>query len=171
MKFLNETREEFLKEISGLSDAQLNFKSAPDRWTIAGVAEHIIVVENNLFPVISVDSLKTPAPEGEVNFRVYDRAVLMAITNRTRKLQAPESVQPNGRWKTKAELIGNFEKIHGQMISFLETTNEDLRNHFLKNPLIGMIDSYQWLIFLSGHTERHLAQIKEIKAAPNFPKK
>jgi hypothetical protein len=32
------------------------------------------------------------------------------------------------------------------------------------------IDAYQWLLFLCAHTERHLAQIREVKASAGFPK-
>jgi hypothetical protein len=32
------------------------------------------------------------------------------------------------------------------------------------------MDAYQWLLFLCAHTERHLAQIREVKANAGFPK-
>jgi hypothetical protein len=35
----------------------------------------------------------------------------------------------------------------------------------------GPLDAYQWLLLISGHTERHLAQILEVKADPNFPRR
>lgn len=171
LKYLKENREEFLKALSDLSEAQLNYKSAPDKWSIAEVAEHIIIVENRLFPLITEKILKAPAPEGKDNFRITDRTIILTATNRNQKFQAPESVQPNGRWKTKAEIISGFEKARTQTTSFVETTTEDLRNHFGDNPLLGVIDGYQWFIFLPAHSERHLAQIAEIKSTPNFPKK
>jgi hypothetical protein len=31
------------------------------------------------------------------------------------------------------------------------------------------MDAYQWLLLLAAHTERHTAQIEEIKADPKFP--
>ncbi len=34
----------------------------------------------------------------------------------------------------------------------------------------GELDGYQWMMYLSGHTRRHLAQIKEVMASANFPK-
>ena len=38
------------------------------------------------------------------------------------------------------------------------------------HPALGSIDAYDWILMLAAHTERHTAQIKEIKADPNFPK-
>ena len=33
------------------------------------------------------------------------------------------------------------------------------------------LDAYQWLLFISAHSERHTKQILEVKADPNFPQK
>jgi hypothetical protein len=33
------------------------------------------------------------------------------------------------------------------------------------------MDTYQWILMLSAHSERHLAQLLEVKADPNFPKR
>ncbi len=53
--------------------------------------------------------------------------------------------------------------------TFIETTKDDLRHHFAQTPL-GMLDAYQLLLFLNAHTMRHIAQIKELTARPEFPK-
>jgi hypothetical protein len=167
----DETKADFLNEIKDLSEAQLNFKESPDRWSVAEVAEHIILAENLIYSLLTDKVLKAPVPEGKDNFRIKDQAIWMVITNRSTKFKAPERIQPKGLYKTKAELISNFEKNRKITVDFVKTTKEDLRNRFGENPGIGMIDGYQWLIFLNGHSHRHLDQIREIKADPNFPKK
>jgi hypothetical protein len=54
-------------------------------------------------------------------------------------------------------------------IEYIKTTNDDLRAHsFGKTE---PIDSWQWMLEISTHAERHIQQIREIKADPNFPKK
>jgi hypothetical protein len=35
----------------------------------------------------------------------------------------------------------------------------------------GTLDLYQWFVMISSHSQRHILQIREIKAAPEFPKK
>ena len=32
------------------------------------------------------------------------------------------------------------------------------------------LDCYEWILFLTAHSERHLKQILEVKADPGFPK-
>jgi hypothetical protein len=33
------------------------------------------------------------------------------------------------------------------------------------------LDGYEWVLFISAHSERHTKQIDEVKADPTFPKK
>lgn len=170
LKYLSDTKADFVKEVTGLSDAQLNFRAAPNRWTIAEVAEHIILSENMLAGLIQGQILKSAAVESSV-FRVNDKGVILAITNRAEKFTAPEMLKPASRFKTTNDLLTNFDKARNQTIEFVKANKVNMRNHFFENPLMGMIDGYQWLLFTIGHSERHLAQLKEVKADPAFPKK
>lgn len=171
IKYMQETRQKLLSEVSGLSQAQLNYKPNAERWSVADIVEHIIVAEETVFGLVNERILKSPAvSDVKAEPRVKDQAILMAITNRKTKFQAPERVQPQGRWKTKAELITNFEKVRGRNISYVQSTSDELRSHFADNPVVGMIDAYQWLLFVTAHGERHTLQIMELKSNPHFPK-
>lgn len=41
----------------------------------------------------------------------------------------------------------------------------------IDRPLGKKLDGYQWVLFISAHSERHTKQINEVKADPGFPKK
>ncbi len=41
----------------------------------------------------------------------------------------------------------------------------------MDTPLGRKLDAYQWVLLISAHCERHMKQIEEVKADPNFPKK
>src|SRR5215472_11039978 len=49
LKWLEESRQEFLAAIDGLSEAQWKWKPAPDRWSVGEVAEHIVLAEASQF--------------------------------------------------------------------------------------------------------------------------
>ena len=168
LKYMNDTRADFVKQLTGLSDAQLNFRAAEGRWTIAEIAEHIIVVENALMGMFNAPNAKTSLKCEDVP-RIADQALILAITNRGQKFQAPEQVRPNGRWKTRDDLLANFEKTRAATIEHLKSNKEDLRSTFVQSP-IGKVDSLQALLFLTGHSDRHLLQLKEVKADPKYPK-
>src|ERR1043166_193254 len=169
--YLKETRKACLAATDGLSDAQWKFKAAPDRWSIAEVAEHIAVTEDMIWKLVSEKVMKSPAaPEKAADAKGKDEIILAKIPDRSRKAQAPEQLKPTGRWATRAALVKDFEGTRGQEIAYLKDTKEDLRNHFEEHPALKTMDAYQWLIFNGAHCKRHTAQILEVKADPNFPK-
>jgi DinB family protein len=167
---LNASREKFIASVSGLSEAQLNFKSAPDRWSIAQVAEHITLSEDLLFTTLTEKALKTPlTPEKERKFT--DEQILTMVTNRGNKFPAPDPLKPVGKWASMVETMQEFDKRRGRTIDFVKKTDADMRSHFMPFGSNAEIDALQWSLFLSGHCERHTAQINEVKADPNYPKK
>ena len=57
------TRAKFLKSIDGLTEAQWTFKPAPDRWSIAEVAEHIGISEGTILGLVQTQMLTAPGAE------------------------------------------------------------------------------------------------------------
>lgn len=169
LKYLNDTKEDYVKQLTGISDAQLNFRSAEGRWTIAEIAEHITVVESALFGMMTAPSVAKTVKCEDVP-RLADTTLILAITNRSQKFTAPEQVRPNGRWKTRDELLASFEKARATTIAYIKDNKADLRSSFVQSPM-GTIDSFQGIIFLTGHSDRHLAQLKEVKADAKYPAK
>ncbi|HCO82594.1 MAG TPA: DinB family protein, partial [Arenibacter sp.] len=45
---------------------------------------------------------------------------------------------------------------------------DDLRNRYQQLPF-GTVDAYQILLFMSGHTERHIKQMEEVMDDEDFP--
>lgn len=172
VKYLDDTRKKFLDSIKGLSEAQWKFKSAPDRWSVAEVAEHIALSEDLIFGLVSKQIMSSPAaPEKKESVKGKDAMLRNNITNRNTKAQAPEQLKPVNKWATQAELVKAFNASRDNTTSYVKTTPDDLRSHFAAHPVFKDLDGYQWLLLLAGHSERHTLQILEVKADPNFPKK
>jgi hypothetical protein len=169
--YMKETQKEFLDAINGVSDAQWKFKAAPDRWSIAEVAEHIAVTEDMIWKLVSEKMMKSPAtPEKRAEVAGKDELILTKIPDRSRKAQAPEQLRPTGRFATKDELAKAYDATRTAEIAYVRDTQEDLRDHFEEHPVFKTMDAYQWLLFNSAHNKRHTAQIMEVKADPNYPK-
>ncbi len=169
LKYLNDTRDDYVKQLTGISDAQLNFRAAEGRWTIAEIAEHITVVETALFGMMTSPAAAQTLKCEDVP-RFADTALILAITNRGQKFTAPEQVRPNGRWKTRDELLASFEKARAVTMAYIKDNKADLRSTFIQSPM-GTVDSFQGILFVAGHGDRHLAQLKEVKADPKYPTK
>lgn len=169
VKYLEETRGKFLASINGVSEAQWTFKPAPDRWSIAEVAEHIAVSETLILKLVTDQIMKLPkAPAGEA--RPADAKIIEMITDRSAKAQAPEILRPTNRWSTRAALTTDFEAARQRTIEYVKTTQDDLRGHSMPHPVMKTIDGYQWVLLLAAHSARHTAQIEEVKAAAGYPR-
>lgn len=170
VSYLAQTRDNLLRATGGLSPAQMQFKPAADRWSVAECLEHIITVENRVFEGISsavaqpaADASKRSAYDGR------DDELVQTVTDRTSRRQAPEAVRPSSRW-AHDQLIREFLAARERTLGFAASTDCDPRQHFFPHRAFGELDCYQWLLLLAGHGDRHRAQIEEVVAAPNFPR-
>lgn len=170
---LEGSKKAFLDATRGLSDAQWNFKAAPDRWSIAECAEHIALSENYIFGFVSEKIVKAPAnPEKRDAAKGKDDLIVKILQDRSHKATAPEPLDPTKKPMPGSESVKLFLDGRAQTIDYIKTTKEDLRDHLFDHPVpaIGTLDSYQWILLISGHSRRHTLQILEVKADPNFPK-
>ena len=171
-KYLKDTEKNFLDSFSHLSDAQLKFKQAPDRWSVMEVAEHVTKAEDLFNGMITEQVMKSPAdPSKEPQVVGKEAGVLEKVPDRSVKAQAPDILKPNGQWKTKDELIKHFKETRAKNIAYMKEHYAEMRQHFMDQPPAGLLDGYQWMLFMGAHSKRHTAQIEEVKADPNFPKK
>jgi hypothetical protein len=167
---LNQSREKFLASVKGLSTEQLNFKSSPESWSVAECAEHIAISENNIFGMVE-GVLKDPADASKRSeIKMSDSDLLKMIIDRSSKIKTSEAFVPSGKFGSFDGTIKESTAKRDAHIDFVKNTKEDLRNRVAKFPFASM-DAYQVILFMSGHTQRHTAQIEEVKANPGFPKK
>ncbi len=167
--YLQQTRDGVLAATRGLSEAQMKFKAAPERWSVAETLEHIALAEDFLLQNITDKIMKAPAGPADRDTAKIDAGILAMVPDRTQKRQAPGPLVPTGRW-TPAESIDHFQKSRAKTLEFLQST-PDLRAHASSdNPFQQPMDAYDWLLFIAAHSERHTKQILEVKADPHFPK-
>jgi len=167
--YLEKTKAGVIAAAKGLSDAQLNFKVAPEKWSVAQVLEHIASAEDMLFGMIEGQVMKAPARTEAEDLKALDQLILTAIPDRTQKRSAPEPLIPTNRYGTSKAAVDHFAESRAKTIAFLKDT-KDLRDHATDSPLGKKLDGYQWVLFIAAHSERHTKQMLEVKADPNFPK-
>ncbi len=166
--YLETTKKNVLEATKGLSEAQWNFKAAPDRWSVAQVMEHIAAAEDFIRGIVKEKVMMAPAGEASRDAKKTDEAVLAMVPDRTNKVQAPDPLVPSNRFGSPQGSIKHFVESRTATENFLKTT-EGLRDHVTDSPL-GKLDGYEFVLFIAAHSERHTKQISEVKADPNFPK-
>jgi uncharacterized damage-inducible protein DinB len=168
MSDLHATRKALLDAIAGLSPAQWSYKPGPDRWSIAEIAEHLVLAEDFMWQRAG-EMLKSPEAAPRKVDRGQDAEWLRKMADRSKKAQAAAPTQPAGRWATPAALAEEFRRRRDRTIEYVRTTQDALRVH-VSGAGADAFDVYQMLLMISAHTTRHVAQINEVKAASGYPK-
>jgi hypothetical protein len=172
VEYLTTTRDQVLAESAKLTEAQWNFKAAPERWSVGEVVTHLTLAEPFIFDSQQKLVSGPPATADQLAaVKGKDDMIRKVIPDRTKKAQAPEPLQPATAPKIggQAEIVAAFKDRRTKTIDYAAKTKDDLRARVSDSPL-GPLDGYQWLLFMAAHSERHLAQIKEVKADPKFPR-
>jgi hypothetical protein len=157
------TESWLVSEVRGLSDAQLRYRPTPDSWSVMDVVEHLAVAEAQYWQRLQ-DSMKQPAATTKPE--ATDAAILWYGIDRTNRARTGEARVPTGRWKDVQGSLAEFRKQRATMIDYAKTTTDDLRSRML---LEGNQDVYQWFLMISTHSQRHILQIREVKATSGYP--
>ena len=169
IKDLERSRTVFLDAIADVkTEAQWNYKPAPDRWSVAECAAHIIAAEQYFRETIAA-TLKTPALSAAQQSTAGDAVIAKMVRDRTQKFQAPAQLEPQGKVVPKAQAIKDFQATRAKTLDYVRTTQDPLREHGSGTPP-QVTTAYQLVLMLSGHTERHTAQLLEVKSSPGYPK-
>ena len=169
MELLSRSRSVLLATVEGLSDAQAVFHPSSDEWSIAQCTEHLAETETQLYAIVTDQLLQGPAePERARQVAGKSDIVIRGMRERTQKGKTFESLIPRSHPDLTAS-VAAFEASRLKTIEFVASTNADLHLHVAPLGAFGDLDGYQWLLAIAVHTERHIAQMEEVKRHPEFP--
>ena len=105
---------------------------------------------------------RRPRPAGAPN---REEMFLRRMTDRSRKAESPQGGRPRGRFANLEEARKQFEISRAGTIGFVQENTEDLRGTEVTHPLpmFGDVSTYEMVIIIAKHAERHALQIEEIR--------
>lgn len=166
---MKETYKDAVKSVKGLSDAQLNFKATPEKWSVKECLYHIAGAEKLLWTMFEGAMKAAANPEKRAEIKVTDEQVVNMVEDRSKKAQAPEPIQPkNTGFNSIEDALADFKTTRMEHIKYIKNSTEDMRNHVVQLPF-GWIDCYQLYLMIAAHSNRHTQQINEVKANAAFP--
>lgn len=171
MSVLHATRKQFVDAVAALPEAQWRFQPAPDRWSIAQVAEHLVATEEFFGTLVRDKLVKAPAqPDQKSAYAGKDVEFVAMIADRSEKAKAPEMLKPTDKSPNRDALLARFRELRDANIRYVETTQDELRTRFMPFGEGQLIDAYQALLLMGAHTERHVKQMREVQADAKYPK-
>jgi len=162
--------------VSGLSNAQLNWKPAPEKWSIAQCLDHLAVTSHKFDGYFS-DALargrkKWPVSTGPAYRPSFMGGWLIKLVNPEggRNLTAPKVFRPSE--SSIDQPLEKFLKQQERFIQFVQKTKGvDYNRMRIRSPVTPLIryslaDAF---VVTVVHGRRHLAQARRVLEASDFP--
>ena len=154
--------------VEGLSDEQLRWKPAPDRWSIAECFSHLNVTADQYYPAIdrSMRLARERGLLGEGPFRhgfLMNRFIRMMEPPARRSFRAPQMFRP--RTRALADEIPTFFAHQSAIIERVHQANGlDLSRVKVVSPLTSLMRMSLGQCFglLAAHERRHLWQAARV---------
>lgn len=150
-------------EVSGLSPRQLAYRPSSTAWSILEVVDHLVVVGPIYWKDLQNARPVSAARVGMMN----DVDVLWYGIDRTDREIALKSEEPSRKLQDLQSGLKAYRAQHAELLQYVRTTKDDLRGRFVDRQ---NCDAYQWALLISTHEQRHILQIREIKANAKFPR-
>jgi hypothetical protein len=162
--------------VSGLSPAQLNWKPAPEKWSIAQCLDHLTVASRNFDEYFSASLVrgrkKWPVSTGPAYRPSFMGGWLIKLVNPEggRNLTAPKVFRPSE--SSIDQPLEKFLKQQERFIQFVqETKGVDYNRLRIRSPVTPLIryslaDAF---VVTVVHGRRHLAQARRVLEASDFP--
>jgi len=163
--YLEQTRDRVLSLARSVTPEQRSLRRSDDEWCASDLIEHIVIVEQWSLANIERALQAGHTDESRRGKGAHkDAIILHVLPARNTKVQAPAAFEPKNRWPDWDDLLGQFSEIRARVIDLAQTTQADLRIHFLPHPFLKDLDCYQWLVLIASHAERHVRQAEEALA-------
>jgi hypothetical protein len=132
-------------------------------WSVAEVLDHLRLVETGVSKLVHVALSRHPGPlprEMETT-SVAHRLDHVALEDRGRRIMAPDAVRPRPGI-ARAEALTGLEASRRRLLDTLAQADGVALGEFsFPHPVLGLLDLYQWLLFVGQHERRHARQISE----------
>ena len=167
------------QEFANLTDEQLRWKPAPDRWSIIECLQHLNLAErfyirNIQHKVDRIGLVQTNPVDQNVESDWIGKAMLFAVDPQVKiKLPAPGMIRPRPVAElTPANVLAQFLELQTLLRSlldkavYLDWNQEKVMTLFGNWPGLDWLkirlgDAFQMLV---AHTERHMKQAIRVKA-------
>jgi hypothetical protein len=136
-------------------------RPAADRWSVAEILEHLVIVEQRATTIVRDLAASAPQADGASarSPGALDRTVLR---DRSQRVMAPAVIQPTGTMDADTAWAALARSRTALLAAVREAEGRDLAAVNRTHPRLGPLTGYEWIAALGGHEERHAAQIAEI---------
>ncbi|MEL6254601.1 MAG: DinB family protein [Bacteroidota bacterium] len=160
LKYLRESTNAVLQALTNIPAEQFSIRLSENRWSAADVVEHLLKVESFI-----IDNLSQVGPDPVNSAMVVtptDEEVLKKASDAGQKSKARTESLPTGMFTQKTEAVKAFKERRQKSEEFIASTNANLSSFTFPHPRMGLMNGTNWLVFVSGHSLKHVPQLVSI---------
>ena len=164
-------------QFKNLSSEQLNWKPAPEKWSIAQCLEHLIVSNTTYYPQLNDVVVGKHSNSFYQSIKFISKFFGNYLVKETGPVVAKPMKSPPVFVPSKSQIastiVADFEKHQNDFSACIESLSKvDLENTMVSSPALGIItyNLVDLLTILVGHEQRHLAQAKNVLNHGSFPR-
>jgi hypothetical protein len=162
--YLNQVRRELADAVNSADPAAMARASGPDRWSGAQIIQHLGKVEGSTAKYL--EGIFAKALDAGL-WEDVETSSLMGSLDRFRAgngalpdLIAPERLVPDAA-PPLAENWVSLNAVRERLVRAYATVDgRDLVAVKAMHPRLGMLNAYEWFLFVGLHEERHLGQLR-----------
>lgn len=163
LNHLSASRDLFVSTIQNVGENVWYTRPGAGEWTPAECAEHIFQTEIYYFDPILKQMLASPAtPEKMESVTGKGEMAMAAMEGRTFKVKGQPWEEIPDKKVDRDALIRDFVNKRNEIIDFLKTADDEFKVHIGPVPGMGDLDAYQFILYISAHTNRHTGQIQDV---------
>ncbi|MBI3630459.1 MAG: DinB family protein [Candidatus Rokubacteria bacterium] len=163
-------RAEALREVDGLSQAQVDWRPAGTEWSIGEILSHLSVAETQTGKLTTKLTREAEAAGALAPYPADVAAFAPIPAPPMHGMQAPPAVQPE-RGVPVTRLLADLRAVRARSRQSMEKiAGVDPRPLTFKHFALGELNLAQWWTLQARHDGAHLEQIRAVKVAPGFPR-
>ena len=167
---LQAVRADVLAEAEGLAQRQADWKPGEKEWSVGEIVHHLTIAEIATGK-LTTKLTKEAGAAGTLAPWPADLTVFAPLPpDPPGPADAPEAVRPSPG-KVIGELIATMKATRERSRQSIERlATLDPQRLTFKHFRLGELDLAQWWMLQANHDGIHLAQIRDVKHAPGFPR-
>lgn len=160
--------DDLLTVLRGMTDEQRRYRPEPDAWSALEVAHHVFLAEKGTAAALE-KHLGKPSRRRGLKAKLGYLAV-GAIFRFGIPVQNPSKAVTPDPAVSFEELERDWREVRRQMTDLVASMDDDAVGQAgLNHPIAGPMTVRETMAFLAGHLERHLKQMRRLRAHESFP--
>lgn len=160
--------DQMLGELRGMSEAQQRFRPAVEAWSATQVSHHLLLAQSGI--VGAIEKMRgRKAERRTLADRLKHQAVRLVLFGGIRVRNPAPSATPDPDVAFE-ELEPLWAKERERTRGLLDSMDEAaLGEAGFRHPIAGALTVLDSVVFLAGHVEHHLRQLRRIRSHVDFP--